>query len=256
MKKTISVILSLLILPGLLSVTSFAAGINNAGSTIDVIEENERLDANFGTVKENKGIIGANYNAVEKNEGTIDYQYSGTVKNYGGTVKNFYKDTVYNYGGIIEYVLSSDGTVFNYGGTVKNAYNGKVYNYGGTIENFDSNAAIIEFKKVTLNLSNANATGLTENNGEFWIAESNGKVVIEPIEGFRFESAPTVSSSSAVIFENEDGSYTISGITEDVTVTASAVSTQEDEKEKSPLLVFIEVLFMLFTLLARFLISL
>lgn len=256
MKKIISLVLSLLMISGLLSVSAFASGINNAGSTIDIIEEADRLDANFGTVKENKGTIGSNYATVEKNEGLIEYQYDGTVYNYGGTIRNCYKNTVYNYGGIIEYFMGSDGTIYNYGGTVKNAYGGTIHNLGGTIENSDSNTSVTEYKKVTLNLSNAEATGLTEVDGAFWIAETDGKAVIKPLEGFHFEAEPEVSPAAAVLAENEDGSYSLSGVTENITVTAVAVSAKEAEKAKSPFLVFIELLFMLLTLLVHFLMSL
>lgn len=235
MKKTVSIVLTLLLLMCSLSVAAFAAGINNNGSTIDIVEENERIDGNFGTIIENKGVVGANYATVEKNMGTIDYQYSGSVGNYaGGTIINCYNDTIHNYGGTIEYLMG--GTVYNYGGTIKN-------NYGGTVA---------EYKKVTLDLSNAEATGLTEENGEFWIAQNSGEAVIKPLDGYRFKDAPTVSDASATLTENANGSYTLSGVTKDVTVTAAAAS----EEEKSSLSVFMELLFMLLTLLVHFLMCL
>lgn len=236
MKKTVSVVLTLLLLMSSLSVMAFAAGVNNAGSTIDLVEENERVDANFGTIVENKGVVGANYATVEKNTGAIDYQYVGTVGNYaGGTITNCYDgSTVYNYGGTIEYLMG--GTIYNYGGTIKK-------NYGGVVT---------EYKKVTLDLSNAEVTGLTEENGEFWIAQNDGEAVIKPLDGYRFETAPSVSGSSSTLSENADGSYTLSGVTDDITVTATAVG----EKETSSLAAFMEVLFMLLTLLVHFLMCL
>ena len=238
MKKTVSVVLTLLLLMCSLSVVAFAAGINESSSTINIVEENERIDGNFGTIIENKGVVGANYATVEKNTGTINYQYSGTVGNYaGGTITNCYDgSTVCNYGGTVEYLMG--GTVYNYGGTIKN-------NYGG---------AVTENKKVTLDLSNAEITGLTELNGEFWIAQNDGEAVIKPLDGYRFETAPSVSDSSATLTENADGSYTLSGVTDDITVTAVAVD--EKENETSSLAAFMEVLFMLLTLLVHFLMCL
>ena len=236
MKRTISVILTLLLLMSSLSVMGFAAGNNKHGSTIDIVEENERIDTNFGTIIENKGVVGANYATVEKNTGTVDYQYSGTVGNYaGGTIINCYNSSiVYNYGGTIEYLMG--GTVYNFGGTVKNNY---------------SEASVTEYKKVTLDLSNAEVTGLEEENGELWIVKNNGEAVIKPLDGYRFETAPSVSDSSATLTENADGSYILSGVTEDITVTAVAVN----EKKNSSFDDFLDLLFMFLSLLMSFLMS-
>lgn len=256
MKKVISVILSLIILTCSLSVAASAAGVNNNnGSTLDLIKEGERLDANFGTVVENKGVIGANYATVEKNTGTIEYQYAGLVNNYaGGTITNSYSaSTVYNYGGTVEYFM--DGTIYNYGGTINNCYAGTVHNFGGTIlKNYVED--VTEYKKVTLDLSNAEADGLTENDGEFWLVQNDGTAVIKPLDGYRFEDAPTVSPDSATLLENEDGSFTVSNVTEDITITAKAVSSAEGNEGQSHLAAFIEILIMFLTLLSYFLMTL
>ena len=237
MKKTISVVLSLLFIMCSLSVAAFAAGVNDSGSTIDIVEKGERIDANFGTIVENKGVVGANYATVEKNTGTIDYQYAGTVGNCaGGTIINCYNESIiYNYGGTIEYLMG--GTVYNYGGTIKN-------NYSGTVA---------EYKNVSLDLSNAEATGLEEKNGDFWVAQNGGTAVIKPSDGYYFEVAPTVDPLSATLVKNADGSYTVSNVTEDITITAKAVGSAENNDS---LAAFIEVLFMFLTLLAHFLMSL
>lgn len=258
MKKVISVILSLIILTCSLSVAASAAsvlGINSYGSTLDLIKEDERLDSNFGTVVENKGIIGSNYATVEKNTGTIEYQYSGLVNNYaGGTITNSYSaSTVYNYGGTVEHFI--DGTIYNYGGTINNCYAGTVYNFGGTIlKNYVEN--VTEYKKVTLDLSNAEADGFTENDGELWLVQNDGTAVIKPLEGYRFEDAPTVSPDSATLLENEDGSFTVSNVTEDITITAKAVSSAEGDEGQSHLVAFTEILIMFLTLLSYFLMTL
>lgn len=237
MKKTVSVVLALLLLVCSLSVTAFATGDNNHGSTIDIVEENERVDANFGTIIENKGVVGANYATVENNTGTVDYQYHGSIGNYaGGTIVNCYDgSTVYNYGGTIEYLMG--GTVYNYGGTIKNNY---------------AEMSVTEYKKVTLALTNAEVTGLEEENGELWIAQGSGEAVIKPLDGYRFETAPSISDSSATLTENADGSYTVSGVTENITVTAAAAS----EKKSSSFDNFLELLFMFLSLLMDFLMSL
>lgn len=244
MKKTVSVILAILMLMSTFSVASFAAiiGENPDGATIDLVESGDGVEYNRGRITENRGSVGTNFGTVEKNFGVVAFQRANNViENHGGTIKNVFSGTIKNFGGTVETLLS--GTVLLFGGSVGD-------NYGGTI---------IEYKKVTVNITGASISGLTEENGETWI-EKGGKIVITPNEGFVFETAPTVSGG-AQVKDNGNKSYTVSGITDEITVTASAVADNpkpNDEPKKEPTATerLLELMFMILTLVAHFLMML
>ncbi len=242
MKKTISVILAVFMLFGTLSLSSFAAiiGENPDGTTIDIVESGNGVEFNRGRIIENKGSVGTNYGVIEKNFGTVAFQRSDTViENHGGTIRNVFGGTVKNFGGTVETLFS--GKVLLFGGSVGD-------NYGGTV---------IEYKKVSVSITGATVSGLTEENGETWV-EKGGEIIITPDDGLVFETAPVVSGG-AQIKDNGDGSYTVSGVTGEISVSASAVKADEptdDAKEPTSLELFLKLLVMLLSLVVKFLMCL
>lgn len=240
MKKAISVFLVLLMLAGVFSFASSAAiiGENPDGTTIDLVKEGDGVEFNRGTIIENRGSVGTNYGVIEKNYGTVAFHRADSViENHGGTIRNLFNGTVKNFGGSVNTVFG--GKVLLFGGSVDD-------NYGGTV---------IEYKKVTLDIIGAAATGLTEENGGLWI-EKNGEFVIAADEDFIFEVAPTVSGGD--IIDNGDGTYTVKNITGDITLEARAAAkpTTEPTAEKTQSELFMEMLFLLVKLLAHLLMSL
>ncbi len=239
MKKAVSVILAILMLMSAFSVVSFATiiGENPDGATIDLVEAGDGVEFNRGRIIKNKGSVGTNYGIIEKNYGVVAFQRANTViENHGGTIRNVFGGTIKNFGGTVDTLFS--GTVLLFGGNVGD-------NYGGTV---------IEYEKVSIDITGASVSGLTEENGETWI-EKDGEIVITPDEGFVFETAPVVSGD-AQVKDNGDGSYIVSGITSEITVTASAVveSSQPSEPTEEPtnVLSFFDLLIMLLTLVFYF----
>lgn len=154
-------------------------------------------------------------------EGEICYAAEGhTVYNNGGTVYNN-GALVYNNGGL---VYNNGGTVYNNGGIVY-ANGGTVYNNGGTVYNnsvlvYTFEDGVVEsriygYYKVTLAADYsalAEIEGLTE---EGYLA-ADGSCTVTPREGYLLTAA---EADAGVLTEMEDGSFTLSQVDADLTLT-------------------------------------
>ena len=200
-------------------------GENPDGATIELVAAGDGVEFNRGTIIRNEGSIGTNYGVVKENYGVIAFQRGNTTVVNKGKIRNLFNGTVDNVGGHVEFVFM--GTVNNYGGSVGD-------NYGGTVN---------EFKKVSVTISNAEVIGLTEAYGDLWIP-AGGSFIVKPDEGYNFGNGLDLSSGNADITDNGDGTYTISGISGDITLTAEAVEipappvtpTEPDDDNDEPTL--------------------
>ena len=205
MKKVITITLALVMMFCLcLPASAKIIGENPDGATIELVAAGDGVEFNRGTIIRNEGSVGTNYGVVKENCGVIAFQRGNTTVVNKGTIRNLFNGTVDNVGGHVETVFM--GTVNNYGGTIGD-------NYGGTVN---------EFKKVSVTISNAEVIGLTEAYGDLWIPEG-GSFTVRPDEGYNFGNGLDLSSGNADITDNGDGTYTISGISGDITLTAEAV---------------------------------
>ena len=205
MKKVITITLALVMMFCLCLPASAAfIGENPGGATIELVAAGDGVEFNRGTIIRNDGSVGTNYGVVKENCGVIAFQRSNTTVINKGTVRNLFSGTVDNVGGHVETLFM--GTVNNYGGTIGD-------NYGGTVN---------EFKKVSVTISNAEVIGLTEAYGDLWIP-AGGSFTIKPDEGYNFGNGLDLSSGNADITDNGDGTYTVSGVDGDITITAEAV---------------------------------
>ena len=147
-------------------------------------------------------------------EGETVYNNGGTVYNNGALVYNN-GGTVYNNGGVVYnnggVVFANGGTVYNNGGTVYRndaivyafADDGVVENhiYGYcAVETTEDYSALVSFE------------GLTEEG----LLPAGGELVIRPLEGLEILS---VESDAGELTENEDGSWTLSQLEADATLT-------------------------------------
>ena len=144
-----------------------------------------------------------------------------TVYNNGGTVYNN-GALVYNNGGV---VYNNGGTVYNNGGVVF-ANGGTVYNNGGTVYRNDAKVYAFEDDGVVENhiygycavttaedySALVSFEGLTEDG----LLPAGGELVLRPLEGLEILSAET---DAGVLTENEDGSWTLSQLDADATLT-------------------------------------
>lgn len=226
MKKVITITLALVMMFCLcLPASAAIIGENPDGATIELVAAGDGVEFNRGTIIRNDGSVGTNYGVVKENCGVIAFQRSSTAVINKGTIRNLFVGTVDNVGGHIGIVFA--GTVNNYGGSIGD-------NYGGTVN---------EFKKVSVTISNAEIIGLTEAYGDNWIP-AGGSFVIKPDDGFKFENGLDLASGNADITDNGDGTYTVSGVDGDITLTAEAVEipappvtpTEPDDDNNEPTL--------------------
>ncbi len=205
MKKVITITLALVMMFCLcLPASAAIIGENPDGATIELVAAGDGVEFNRGTIIRNDGSVGTNYGVVKENYGVIAFQRSNTTVINKGTVRNLFSGTVDNVGGHVETLFM--GTVNNYGGSIGD-------NYGGTVN---------EFRKVSVTISNAEVIGLTEAYGDNWIP-AGGSFIIKPEDGFKFENGLDLASGNADITDNGDGTYTVSGVDGDITITAEAV---------------------------------
>ena len=187
---------------------------NPLGDTVAEIPEDGQMDANYGTIVTNNGdvleneatgVVESNKNYIGYNDGTVTCNEGTVYDNYGTISCN--KATVsYNHGtvtdnqGTVEYNLC--GTVN--GGEVLNDYAYKI-DVTAAPETFLS--ADSEDFEATVNV----------NNIEY--VKSGVDLIWHPYQGLQFSGTPT--ATGGMLTKNEDGSYTISNITGDITLTAA-----------------------------------
>ena len=168
-------------------------------------EEDEEAPAEPVTVAEEETYYAAASDLVYNNGGTV-YANGGTVYNNGGTV---YANggTVYNNAGI---VYANGGTVYNNAGTV--------YNNGALIYSFEGD---VEEARIygTYRISTAedysafaDFEGLTP---EGYLGKDQACTIL-PHEGFVILEA---EADAGVLTENENGSYTLDQVDDDLTLT-------------------------------------
>ena len=235
---------------------AFAAELpeNPAGTTLDELSEEDSLDINRGTVTTANGEINHNYGTVITNNSYLSYNYGvvttnndtiadnyaeGTVTTNNGSLSNNYGmlttnestgslDT--NIGTVAENkgtIYSNNGTVTKNSGTIECNYGtiaentGTVeYNIGGTVTGGTVNNELSYF----IDISGASLIDIScqsscyyDMNG-VWVAK-NAAVTLAPMKGNEFDGVPTVSGGT--LTDNGDGTYTLSNITEDLSVTAA-----------------------------------
>jgi len=178
---------------------------NNA----NVIENQEEavVTVNNDIVSENYGIVKTNQNFISTNHGTVTVNSaSGTISTNRGTVADNAGTIDHNFG-IVE---NNTGTVLkNFGGTVTGGT--VTYDY---VYKIDSSAA-----PNVLFFSTDDRPEAIENFSETVWLMKDASLKLQPSEGFTFTAAPVVSGGT--LTDNGDGSYTLSDITSDITLTAN-----------------------------------
>ena len=143
------------------------------------------------------------------NNGGVIYNNGGVVYNNGGTVYNN-GGTVYNNGGE---VYTNGGKVYNNVGTVYNN-NGTVYNFKGNVEA----SLIYGYFRLTLPEEGPDLVqleGLDEGEDGSLLIRQDATCVLRPLEGYRLLD---VEADAGTLAENEDGSFSLSGVDADVTL--------------------------------------
>ena len=147
-------------------------------------------------------------------EGETVYNNGGTVYNNGALVYNN-GGTVYNNGGV---VYNNGGVVFANGGTVYNN-NGTVYRNDATVYAFADDGVVENHIYGYCAVETAedysalvSLEGLTEGG----LLPAGEALVIRPLEGLTILS---VESDAGELTENEDGSWTLSKLEADATLT-------------------------------------
>ncbi len=184
------------------------------------------MESNHGTVPENNGTVkNNNYDAtVETNNGTVTENNGTVTKNFytvktnNGTVgTNYYNATVEtNNGTVVTNVIG--GTVTDNYGTVETNSGRVVNNYGGTV---GGTSAINNYYKLTYEADNVTVSGLTVKNGNSYIL-STASVTLAPPSGRHFKSIE-ITPEGATLTENDNGTYTLSGVTENIELTVITI---------------------------------
>ena len=191
--------------------------VNNGTVTINngsVYYNNGSVYYNNGTVTNNKSIVDTNKGTVSYNDVTINTN-NGTVNFNSGTLITNNKD-VGNNTGNIQYnfgkVNTNFNTVHNYGGTVNN-------NMGTVVEHYKLN--VPEQMKDNIVISGNHNDGFDIIDGDLWFKDTDGFATLTPKDGYYFTEAPTIFDGS--VAANIDGTYKITGITGDATLTVNSV---------------------------------
>ena len=188
-------------------VTEVAEGTEDAEDAEEAEEDAEAPEEDGDgpvTVEEDERYYAEEGETVYVNGGTV-YVNGGVVYNNGGLA---YANggTVYNNGGV---VYANGGTVYNNGGTV--------YRNDATVYSFDDDVVdshIYGYLRVNL-AENCSAFAEIEGLVDGYLPE-DGLCTVTPHEGFRIAAAET---DAGVLTANEDGSYTLSQLEEDCTLT-------------------------------------
>ncbi len=203
---------------------------NPHGVTIDEIKQGEKMGNNDGVVNTNNGTVNTNAGRVNINSKTVEYNtYTGTVETNNGTV-NTNNGTVDTNNGTVDInrvtVNTNHGTVYKNFGTV-NTNTGTVHNYGGTVN--DNVGTVVEYYKLTVTegmkdkivISGTYDDGFDVIKGVIWIRGTDGSATLAPKEGYYFTETPTISNGS--VAANNDGTYKITGLTNNANLTVNSV---------------------------------
>ncbi len=187
----------------------------------------DTVNSNRGTVETNYGTAETNYGTVNSNHGTVTDNFY-TVKTNIGTVKtNYYNATVEINNGTVT-TNASGGTVTDNYGTVETNIGTVVNNYGGTV---GGTSAINNYYKLTYEADNVTVSGLTVKNGNSYVL-STASVTLAPPSGQHFKSV-VITPEGATLTENDNGTYTLSGVTENIVLTVSTIEHSYSTEWKS-----------------------
>lgn len=193
--------------------------VSNYG-VIDNVVDTASVRYNYNIVKENQGILAYNNGKIKKNSGIVT-ENNNYIKENTETVKVNAKGAEINANkGIIR---ENNGTVYNYpGGIVKNN-SGTVYNYGGTVAD-DNTGSIIESYSITLKAGIDEATlnneAITDLDGKKWL-EAGKAATITVVWAKEYSAeAYHLEADGCKLVMNDNGTYTLSKITKNTTITA------------------------------------
>lgn len=179
---------------------------NMTGETVALLEAGDTMSNNHGTITDNQGNIINNYGTVTTNTstGTITTNRGAVITNHG-TVQDHFGEITTNYGTIVNNLC---GTVNDNQGTIVNDY---------------------KYVIDTSSCSNMDLTSDTPNDvlnlGNSVYVKAGASVILVPNSGYQFDedNAPAIIGSSGTVTNNNDGTYTISGITSNITLSATTV---------------------------------
>lgn len=194
----------------------------NRSTVIKNNESNACIVENYGTVKGSD-----QYATIENNQSTgIIESTSSTITNNYGTVVAQHSD------GSIE---NNFGTVTTNGGTIKNNFGTITNNTGTVVNHFGSTTVsgtvtnhypfqIASSAASNLSFSSAGSDpAAVRNIGEnIWI-KAGADVRIAAKDGYKLTSPPAVTGGTLTL--NAGGSYTLSGVTGNITLTATTETT-------------------------------
>ncbi len=222
--------------------TNYGTVTENYGTVTDnfytVKTNSGTVNINHDTVNSNRGTVETNYHnaTVETNYGTVTTNASGgtvtdnfyTVKTNSGTVvNNYYNATVEINSGTVT-TNAGGGTVTDNYGTVETNSGTVVNNYGGTV---GGTSAINNYYKLTYEANNVIVSGLTVKNGNSYIL-STASVTLAPPSSQHFKSV-VITPEGATLTENDNGTYTLSGVTENIVLTVSTIEHSYSTEWKS-----------------------
>lgn len=179
---------------------------NMAGDTVAILEDGDTMSSNLGTITDNKGNVNCNYGTVTTNTPTgIITINRGFVITNQGTIQDNFGEITTNYGTIVNNLC---GTITDNQGTIVNDYKYIIDTSSCSNIDFTSNTP-----NDVLNLENS------------VYVKAGVSVILVPNSGYQFDedNAPAIIGSSGTVTNNNDGTYTISGITSNITLSATTV---------------------------------
>ncbi len=192
------------------------------------------ISDNYGVIGNNKGKLNYNYNMLKVNSGELDYNEgllslnTGFLHNSRAGVETNKGTIDYNYG-VLKANDETGEVGTNYGeirfnaGTVNRNY-GKVNNFGGTVKDSRNGAEVTDFYKVIPGSRVKKITyeeGFTGFQNERWLEKDKGTGIIRvQLTDDALDEAFAVKADGCDIQKNEDGSYTLSKVTGNVTISA------------------------------------
>lgn len=193
--------------------------VSNYG-VVDVVKYSAYIRDNDGTVKENQGTLDYNNGKIEKNSGIVTENNNYIGENTEKVKKNSKDAEIHsNKGNVVENL----GTVYNYPGGVVQKNSGTVYNFGGKV-NEDTTGKVIESYSITLKAGIDETTldneAITDLDGKKWLETGkSATITVVWAEGYSADTYHLEADGCKIIM-NDNGTYTLSDITENVTITA------------------------------------
>ena len=170
------------------------------------------ITTNDGYVDLNQGVLNANNNSVFENKGTITTNNAEIITNRGAVTTN--EGTI----------RDSFGTISVNNGTIENNLCGVITtNNGKVINDYKYRIDTSETVNVDFYSGDEEDSSLVCNLGSEVYIKAGAAVIIKTNQGYKFtkNGAPKIIGSSGELTDNGDGTYTLTGVTNDIKITAS-----------------------------------